>query len=363
LISDSPEEFTLEVIVIGIGFGESVLVKYDHQSWMIIDSCVMPGQTEPEPVTYLRSLNVDVASEVRYIVATHWHDDHVRGLSRLVDICKSANFVCSTALVQKEFLTLAYAYRALTHTSMGSGVDELIRTMEIIKNRGSMIKRVKNDNRIYANEREDVSIWALSPSDKQFDRFLTEILTAIPTKNETMRRATSAKPNSTSVVIQVLCRGISILLGADLEEPGDIGLGWSAITNSTGRPKGRSCFFKVPHHGSINGHHEEVWSHMLEPDPISVITTYQRGSNKLPRQSDLDRIILLTDKLYLAGDLARLKLGRVDRSLEKAVRDLRIEVMGWVGKLGIVHTKILTCSLSSSSTECKGAALATIRAP
>ena len=62
-------------------------------------------------LTYLRQLHIDPATAVRQVIATHWHDDHIRGMGRVVAACEAAEFVCSAALRQDEFLTLVAAYR------------------------------------------------------------------------------------------------------------------------------------------------------------------------------------------------------------------------------------------------------------
>ena len=47
---------------------------------------------------YLQRIGHNPASSVRLIVATHWHDDHIRGLAEVVRTCAAADFYCSSAL-------------------------------------------------------------------------------------------------------------------------------------------------------------------------------------------------------------------------------------------------------------------------
>jgi metal-dependent hydrolase (beta-lactamase superfamily II) len=47
-----------------------------------VDSCVVPGAQGPVSADYLEKIGVD-ASAVKAVVASHWHDDHVKGMSDL----------------------------------------------------------------------------------------------------------------------------------------------------------------------------------------------------------------------------------------------------------------------------------------
>jgi hypothetical protein len=90
---------------------------------------------------------------------------------------------------------------------------------------------------------------------------------------------------------------VAILLGGDLEETSDDQIGWSAIIDSTERPRKRAIVFKVPHHGSGNAHHEGVWTEMLVAAPYAILTPWNRG-RKLPTPSDVTRITSLTRHAY-----------------------------------------------------------------
>src|SRR5256885_1503155 len=73
-----------------------------------------------------------------------------------------------------------------------------------------------------------------------------------------------------------------ILLGADLEEPGDARLGWSAVVSNPGRPDLHSSVFKIPHHGSITAHHDDTWQQLITRSPYAAVTPYRLGNNVLP---------------------------------------------------------------------------------
>lgn len=59
-----------------------------------------------------------------------------------------------------------------------------------------------------------------------------------------------------------------------------------------------ASLFKVPHHGSENADYPEVWTQMVTANPIAVVTPFNSGATRLPRDSDLARLAKRTDSLY-----------------------------------------------------------------
>jgi glyoxylase-like metal-dependent hydrolase (beta-lactamase superfamily II) len=87
-----PQDDELEISIFGLGYGESILIHLGRQEWMIVDSCIDHASKQPSSLKYLHSIGVDPSESVKLIVATHWHDDHIRGLATIVDTCKVAQY-------------------------------------------------------------------------------------------------------------------------------------------------------------------------------------------------------------------------------------------------------------------------------
>jgi hypothetical protein len=104
LLPPLPDE--LEISLFGAGYGEAIALHVGHGRWILVDS-YRQRDKEPDHLAYLNQLGVDVSRAVQLIVVTHWHDDHVKGISDVYDVCLSANLVISAALRHPEFLTLA----------------------------------------------------------------------------------------------------------------------------------------------------------------------------------------------------------------------------------------------------------------
>ena len=115
--TNPPEPNEIEVSLFGPGFGESVVVHLGRGEWLIVDSCIKQGASTAAPLEYLKALGIDLATDVKRIVATHWHKDHIRGLAQTVRECSSAKFICSQALFGDEFIALTDLWKKQAQTA------------------------------------------------------------------------------------------------------------------------------------------------------------------------------------------------------------------------------------------------------
>ena len=100
-LASRPRHNEVEVSVFGPGYGECVVLHLTNNQWIIIDSCLGMGSKQPSALEYLSSLNVDLANDVRLVLATHYHDDHIAGIGELFEKCKTARFACSMGAKQR----------------------------------------------------------------------------------------------------------------------------------------------------------------------------------------------------------------------------------------------------------------------
>jgi hypothetical protein len=305
--STPPKGDELEVSIIGPGLGECVILHLGDNAWCVVDSCRARNGNESVAVEYLSNFNNDALGGVRLIVATHWHDDHIQGLTSLLRQAPNAQFGCSTALRSEEFATLVEA--AAESTQGKSGVDEFGSILNLLIERRdpkrpkglvSPVLAIENRKLLHLakpGRSFSASITALSPSDGSVRLALAEIGKLIPKENTPQRRVINRSPNHASVVLWVEAGSRRILLGADLEHTRRIGDGWVAVVNSSTGPN-RATMFKVPHHGSDNADCPEVWEKMLVPDPIAVVTPFNTGGAPLPKPTDMERLRSRTSNLY-----------------------------------------------------------------
>jgi hypothetical protein len=317
----APDE--LEVSIFGPGFGESVVVHLGQGQWMVVDSCQTVGGREPVAAQYLSAIGVDLAKDVILLVATHWHDDHIRRISQLLSYAEAASFYASAALTAPEFLALLDR-EDLSDSKFTNGVQELQRVNTILVDRDQTIGKAGADRRIYQNDDGLVSgIWTLSPSDAEQARALTHFGTLLPKPGVGMSRVPAELPNDSSVVVYLETVAGPILLGADLEHLPEAGTrGWHAIVDSPNRPTERAVLYKVAHHGSITGECERVWDGLIVPFPQSVLTPWERGNSErhLPRASDKKRIRERSENAYLTSDKLRPQQAR-PRAVQKMISE------------------------------------------
>lgn len=349
-----PHDAEVEVSLFGPGYGESVLVHLGQQDWLVVDSCINQPSKQSAPLAYLRSIGVDPSVAVKLVVATHWHDDHVRGLGSVLHTCKAAQFVCSDALRSHEFLTLVAASRQAMMAS--SGMREFAEIVTVLQERrGTSSKRRVStpmwaiENRLLLQRSPEnglpYQVHALSPSDAAITLARHELARLLPSEGKGKLRVASQSPNHVAVVLWVKVGRATVLLGSDLEETTDTGTGWSVIVDSITRPSDRACVFKIPHHGSVTADQPRVWSEMLRSDPYAVITPFWQGKVSLPTDADTNRICSRTPKAYATAG-ARPKRSRragvVEKTIRETVRDIR-EVPSSTG-----HVRLRTNALESA---------------
>ena len=285
-----PDEDEFEVVLLGPGYGESIVLHIGSGGWVIVDSCIN-AEGKPRALEYLESIGVNPAQVVDLVVATHWHDDHIRGMARLVEVCSKAKFCCANALLNNEFLAAVGALEGRHLSADGSGVREIHRVFTGLKSKASRTKFAAVNRLIHAQDK--CEIWSLSPSDAAFRNFLQSIGRLFPSESRTKTRVPSVTPNDMSVVLWIGVDDIAVLLGSDLEKRG-----WVEILQSEERPTGKASVFKVPHHGSESAHEPDVWNRMLDPNPIAVLAPWRKGGNVLPSQRDVRRILTHTTNAY-----------------------------------------------------------------
>ena len=290
-----PDENEFEVVLLGPGYGESIVLHIGYGAWVIVDSCI-DHEGKPRALEYLESIDVNPAQGVDLIVATHWHDDHIRGMAKLVEVCSKANFCCANALRTKEFLAATDALEGRHLSADGSGIREIHRVFTWLMSKALSPIFAAANRRIYAQD--ECEVWSLSPSDVAFENFLKSVGTLSPNAGQTKVWTPSVTPNDVSVVLWVGVDDIAVLLGADMEKRG-----WIEILQSKERPTGKASAFKIPHHGSESAYEPDVWNRMLKPNPVAVLVPWCKGGRVLPTQRAVQCILSHTKNAYATASI------------------------------------------------------------
>ena len=314
-----PRNDELELTLLGPGYGESVILHIGDGVWIVVDSC---GRADaPAALEYLRGLGADPAQDVEFIVATHWHDDHIRGMARLVEVCERARFCCASVLCHEEFLAAAHALEGRHVGAFGSGLREMHGAFSRLRKTDATPTLALANRRVFAND--SCHVWSLSPADGAFLNFLREVGRLLPEVGRAETWIPSLSPNDVAVALWIAVGDLAVLLGADLEQRG-----WLAVLQNDERPAGTASAFKVPHHGGESAHEPGVWERMLDPESVAVLTPWQRGGRVLPSRRDRRRIRSYTSNAYVTATTdstgqARRRSALVERTIRQSGIKLR----------------------------------------
>ncbi len=338
----------LEVSVFGRGVGESVTLHLGDGKWAVFDSCLADDKETPAPLQYLQSIGVDVSKDVVLVAASHWHDDHIRGIANLFRETSSAQFGCSAALRNADFFTVVASRENLSFVDTTSGINEFFDVLEVLEERGESNFAVGPSFWGAAGSRvhlQDVpfalELLCVSPSAQSVTDGFGNVAKMIEPGQPMGKRFPNASPNEQSMAMMVVSERGNILLGADLENGRDDLRGWRAVLNTSSKwPKVRSKIHKVAHHGSPNAHHDDVWRQMIvEESPVAVVTTYNSGRQPRPSEEDVKRLLSLTTELYCTTSPIQQRTPKrrgIDGLIQSSVRSRRVSG----GKLGQVQVRL-----------------------
>jgi beta-lactamase superfamily II metal-dependent hydrolase len=355
-----PKANELEVSIFGPGYGESILIHIGNKSWIVVDSCVDESK-QPAPLKYLKSIGVDVKTDVKLIVVTHWHDDHIRGISNVFRECETASVVFSAALTPKEFFTLAETYKSIPSLA-STGIQEFSNIISMLGRKKDSFKFAAADRILYRQEatidggKKTIQVSSLSPSDMNIERSFHQISKMIPKDGEKKLRLPSLNPNNVAVALWVQIGDERILLGSDLEcDNSDTG-NWTVIVNSSLLIDSKAFVFKVAHHGSPTSYNPMVWNRVLGPNVHAMLTPFVNGPHKLPSDDDLNRIAGFTKNIFVTSRPARRKYRHPDNAVQKRLEEMASNLFVENGNFGHVKLRKEIDSNREPEVELDGAA-------
>jgi beta-lactamase superfamily II metal-dependent hydrolase len=342
LITNPPKDSEVEVTLIGTGggYGESLVIKVNVNSWIIIDSCVNPANKEPLSIEYLKSINVNLEN-VKLIVCTHWHNDHIKGLAKTLEECVNAKFCFSHVHDLEKFLYLCgLDYAKMQKGTVGS-LTEFIKCIDIIEDRKKFNIPAQCDLCVFAEYGDivDFALFALSPSPKTIQDFnseLSQLMSDFGSSNITM---VNNSPNAKSVALLLKFGKQRVILGADLEQGNCDDNGWRHIIKQcVVIDKEKADLYKLPHHGSENGYLKEIFDVLVNNDGILKVSPY--NSSGLPRSEMISTYRQHTQNIFsTSAPKEHLRSKRRDLSLEKFI-DREAKVLEIKFTHGIVRSRI-----------------------
>ena len=328
-----PPKDVLEFALIGPGYGETIVFHLGNDNWVIVDSC-KDEKGQPRALRYLEDIGVDPQVSVVLVVATHWHDDHIRGMSRVVEVCQKATFSCAAVLTKTEFMATV---RALEHrhlSAVRSGFSELHAVLETLRGRQARPAWAVANRIVFSDD--NCSVLCLSPDDAVFDDFLGTIHARYERVGQSRTRIPVLRPNRLSVALWAEVYDTAVLLGGDLTKAG-----WVEIVDLASRPNGIASLFKVPHHGAPDAHETRVWQEMLHPASHAVLTPWNLGGKFRPSPNDARRLLSCTRNAYAtAGPPApRRPKTRHKDAIQRTLAGTRTHLRSLTSQVGTVRLR------------------------
>ncbi len=330
-MSSRPADRELEVTLFGPGYGECSVVHVGNGAWVIVDSCIESRSNQPAALNYMQSIGVKPETDVKLVVATHWHDDHIRGLSTIVNACTAAEFACPIAMTKKEFLAHVKLYNSSNPIKGSSGLREIDTILNrLVREKRHPVYSISNRVLLEGDLGGGLNpiryrLLSLSPTDARTQQFLTTIAKEMPTVRQTKMRCPTPGQNDVSIVLWLDVGGIGLLLGGDLEHVPGSDLGWDPVVKVIRQRGDKASYFKIPHHGSVTGHCDDVWKEALGTNCISTLTPWNKNAG-LPQKADVARIVALTERAYCSSGGAAKPSPRRPPAVQRTLRELPIRV-------------------------------------
>ena len=319
-----------ELVVVVIGGpsqGESVLLHYGDGRWLIVDSCKSDGQNLP--LLFLEKAEADL-SKVGFVVCSHWHDDHVKGLNEILKECENAYFMIP-CVTHKSILPRYFEYR-IQRTEKEKEKEawrEFKRCTEVVNGRTNVenpnlkeLQFMKVESPIFDYETHGttVSAKALSPSNEMMNLF-GQMLADGEARNYQFDDS-DINQNMCSIAIGVKFAGQHIFLGADLEcnreddedeetcvdkcnDKFSLGM-CNAVSNRYFREMSPYCYTKLNHHSSKNGYCPKYWLEHVTENRVAVSTVFTPQS--LPRKEMASRYLAKNSRYFVTSRKSQKKL-------------------------------------------------------
>ena len=310
-----PKLNELEICAFGPGYGESVLLYIPYVGWGIIDSCEVKinKKTFVLPLQYLLESFPDKEKpELAFIVLTHPHEDHYKGLDKIIDNYPGGiKRICRYNGVGIRELRYYLIRQKIGHIEQLPGLIDVFEAFQnATKKKGSHERFLSELTNVFEYNNVNVEgfgitniiLKALSPSSESATKYSEMLFKVIPKSGESLKFVNDSAHNLISVCLLLTIGDIQVLLSGDLENYPSEGMGWKCIVRNADCPILWTNLNKVAHHGSKSGFNDSAWeAHKSKGKPISIITPFIKGNTYLPEPDDIKKIKTVSSKVGLTG--------------------------------------------------------------
>lgn len=360
-----PSKNELEISLFGPGYGESIVLHIPKVGWGIIDSCTTRiGRNHViPPLEYLLHLLSPQYPKLAFVVLTHPHEDHYKGLDRVIkDYPGGTQRVCWYAGDGIRELKRYIVQQKVALRNVLPGFVEVLKSMEETVRSGAQWRRLGemtvvfdlDDVEIEEYGNTDIRMIALSPSAASIKKYVEKLFEIFPKPGEPVLPMKDETHNLISVALFLKLGNLQIILGSDVESNSSKSTGWSGIICNRDCPELWANLVKVAHHGSENGFSPLAWQkHCDKLKPLAIMTPFCKGSILLPKREDTEKLRKVSQKLGITGSIRFMtKLydyypRDVVRGITNQTRSFRVVKLS--EKIGFIRVRFLP---DGSVTQC-----------
>mgnify|MGYP005853910865 CR=1 FL=1 len=281
-----PEHFVtneLSLLVFGPGHGEAMVVILPDGSLGVIDGCREPPG-DPVDAFVSSWLNEDSARRISFVGLTHPHEDHYRGLGRLIDnYDRRIDALWRTQLTGGRWGQSYVQYAEFCEQNDDSVpiADELAGLTRVIgafERRRDRLDVLCQDKTMLSRSvcDHDLSVLCLAPSANDVDRAQSDLLEVIRSESRV-----GHDPNLTSSALLVKWGGAQLLLGGDLVCACRGFEGWASAQRSV---RGTTQIVKASHHASSQALHWDLLERVAST--LTIVTPFKHAVSSYPPQPE-----------------------------------------------------------------------------
>ncbi len=313
-----PDELEITTLGPGSSSGESIVVHLKDDEWIIIDSCKIGGKVLP--LEYLSGIDVDCEKQVKMVICTHWHTDHIQGMPEILSTCKHAHFYVAPVGDFKGYLDVILKLAGID--PLGSNVwNTMNKCLEALATYNHREMELLGHNERFIHN-GDNDVFVIGPSDELYNRFGISLLNIDPNK-PTIKDIEELEGNLCSLALSISFKGQKILIGGDMEagrksdddkynaaacKMGCVAyddVGWcNAIKpRNVFADEKPYHFVKLPHHSSVTAYCQKMWEEgMVKGGPIATTTAFRCAKGEdLPRSEMLKLYKSKCKELYITN--------------------------------------------------------------
>lgn len=313
----------LEIHVFGAGKGESILVRLPEGQRGLVDHYASrPDDPTSSPArSYLDSRGV---RELEFVCLTHPHDDHYRGMGKILEHFSPRHLWLFPVLDPKTAKRLVEHLGLVEQDSCDpqGAADELAQILNWCNLRksksgpnGCRLKFVSLGRDLYPSpERKNavVRIRGMAPPDALVSSYRNDLLACFRGDGTLRDKLPHRRHNVISAALAIDWDRTRVLLGGDVEREG-----WTLILEECPERICSCSAVKVSYHGSKNGYCEALWPRMGDSmNTIAILTPFH--DHELPHAGAIDHINRHVSSLYATAPPQRTgeQFPRTDAPLE-----------------------------------------------